>query len=141
MSKVEIVCCPPDLAEAALERCEKVFLRGLSVCPDLDRAELTQRLRDRTALLWMVLKNNELLALGFTEIVADDDAVAVFGLSGRNMWQWAKPFAATITAYARDEGVQRVLFAGSKAWGRVIPHAHAYGTRDGQQVFERRTLQ
>lgn len=140
MTTLQVICCPPDLADAVIEKCEATVLRGLAVCPDLDRAELMQRLSDKTALLWMVLNGQDCLAVGFTELV-DDDAVAVFGLAGRNMWQWAKLFADRITAYAREEGRERVLFAGPKAYARIIPHAVAVGSKNGATIYERRMIQ
>ncbi len=142
MSKIEIVCCPPDLAAPVIRGCESTIMKGLAVCPEIDRAELLDRLTNKSALMWMVLRDTkDCLAIGFTELVPEEDAVAVFGLAGRNMWRWSKQFAEVITEYARTEGVQRVLFAGSHAYRRLIPGAQVYGERDGQTVFERRTLQ
>ncbi|MGD9724522.1 MAG: hypothetical protein AB7U76_25055 [Pirellulales bacterium] len=137
---IQILCVPPDLCKPVLAKCKATILRGLDVA-EMDEAELIERLSNKTALLWLIMRDDDVLALGFTERIPEDDAVAVFGLAGRDMWRWAKLFADRITDYAAAEGCERVLFAGSKAWGRIIPHAAHIGTTRGQEIFERRTLQ
>lgn len=141
MTKPFIYCVPPDLCADVIARCEVLIERGLTVTPEMDRNELVERLKDRTVLMWIVLKGMTPLAIAFTERVDERNAVAVFGLAGRQVWQWAKPFAETITNYAKKENVDRVLFAGKKGWHRLIPGAHFVGLERGQKIFERRTLQ
>lgn len=141
MTKPLIYCVPPELCADVIARCERLIERGLTVAPEVDRDDLMERLRDRTALMWIVLRDMSPLAIAFTERVDDEDAVAVFGLAGRQVWQWAKPFAETITDYAKKEGVSRVLFAGKEGWQRLVPGSQFVGMDRGQRIFERRTLQ
>ena len=141
MTKPLIYCVPPDLCGEVISRVEALVERGLNVAPEINRTDLMDRLRDRTVLMWIILRGMEPLAVGFTERLDDEDAVSVFGLAGRQVWQWAKPFAHTITEYARKEGVARVLFAGKAGWQRIIPNSEFVGMVGSQHIFERRTLQ
>jgi len=141
MTKPLIYCVPPDLCADVIARCEPLVERGIAVAPEMDRDELMDRLRDRTVLMWIVMKGMHPMAIAFTERVNDRNAVAVFGLAGRQVWQWAKTFAETITDYAKKEGVSRVLFAGKEGWQRLVPGSQFVGMDRGQRIFERRTLQ
>ena len=141
MTKPLIYCVPPDLCADVIARCEPLVERGIAVAPEMGRDDLMDRLRDRTVLMWIVLRDMAPLAIAFTERVDERNAVSVFGLAGRQVWQRAKPFAETITDYAKKEGVERVLFAGKDGWHRLIPGSQFVGMERGQRIFERRTLQ
>ena len=133
------IAVPPDLAADVIAKCNATVLRGLETAPGVTVSELLDDIKAKRACLWLILDGNEPLATALTEILHEDGEtfVAVFGLGGSQMWKWARTFAETIVEYARDEGCSRVRFAGSEAWGRVVPHCQRIGTRDGQAIFER----
>lgn len=139
MTLARTFAVPPDLAEAVIAKCSETVLRGLETAPGVTLDELIDDVKAKRAVLWLILEGQEPLATALTEIVHEDDTkyVAVFGLGGAQMWKWARTFAQTVSDYARDEGCERVRFAGSKAWARVVPHCHRVGTRDGEDIWER----
>ena len=139
MTLARTFAVPPDLARDVIAKCSQTVLRGLATAPGVSVEELLDDIQAKRACLWLVLEGGDPLATAVTEIIHENGEkfVAVYGLGGAQMWKWARTFAQTIVDYARDEGCGNVRFAGSEAWGRVVPHCKKIGTRDGQAIFER----
>ena len=139
MTIAKTICVPPDLASDVIAKCSETVLKGLATAPGVSISELLDDIVAKRAQLWLVLDGKDPLATAVTEIIHDGDKryVAVFGLGGRDMWKWSRSFAETMVNYAKAEGCDRVRFAGSEAWGRVVPDCHKIGMMHGQAVFER----
>lgn len=139
MTLARTFAVPPDLAGDVIAKCSETVLRGLATAPGVTLDELIDDVKAKRAVLWLILEGQEPLATALTEIIHENGEkyVAVFGLGGNQMWKWARTFSQTVVDYARDEGCERVRFAGSEAWARIVPHCHRIGTQDGQAIFER----
>lgn len=139
---ITTLCIPPDRARDVAIRCADFVVVGLASAPSETLDDVLRRVEARDAQMWVVFSNGQPVSVSFTEIVKGDDGafVAVFGMSGRNVWKWAQMFADRIVAFARDEGCAVVRFAGKPSWGRLVRNCRVIGGDGGQIVFERSAL-
>lgn len=129
----------PDMARGVAMKCADLVVVGLASAPEVSLDDVLRRVEERSAQMWVVFDNGRPVSVSFTEIVSDGGVrfVAVFGLSGRSVWRWARLFADTIVAFAVSEGCDAVRFFGRRSWARLVPGCRNIGCEDGQAMFER----
>jgi hypothetical protein len=81
-------------------------------------------LLDDHELVWLVTEDRCIVAAATTRLTDDGAEIVLCG--GRGLY-WAKPLAAKICAWAKDEGASRVRIGGRRGWARVL----GWPERDG----------
>jgi hypothetical protein len=133
-----VLCVPPEKFAAAWCRCGDLVRDAVRTAGDL--GDVVQRIEDTSLQLWLVLEDGQPVAAWFTDINVEDDGsrwIGVYGLNGRGVRQWARALADRMVEFAREERCARVLFAGRRAWGRLVPECKPLREERGAVIWER----
>jgi hypothetical protein len=94
-----------------------LLLRGAAENPRLTVEQMAVGLAEGDFDLWLVFRDEQLSAAFMTQIY--DGALDVFTLAGRGAFSWGKTLSRRLVAFAREQGCERIKFAGRKSHQRV----------------------
>ena len=135
---ITIVCVPPNMFAAVWLRLGDLLRDAVRVAGDM--GDIVERIEAEQLQLWLVCDGRKALAACFTDINVEDDGdrwVGVYGLAGDGVRHWARMLIDRLADFAREERCSRVLFAGRKAWGRLLPECKPVRQERHETIWER----
>lgn len=135
--ELKIVCVPPNMFGAAWLKLGDLVPDAVRVAGDL--GDIVARIEDATLQLW-IAADGKPLAAWFTDINIEEDGsrwIGVYGLNGSGVRRWARALSDQMVEFARAEQCARVMFAGRKAWGRLVPGCRPVREEGGHMIWER----
>lgn len=136
---ITIVCVPPRMFGPVWLKCGEVVREAVRTAGNL--GDVLARIEDESLQCWLVLRNGYTPAAAwFTDINVQDDGsrwLGVYGLNGKGVREWARALSDRMVDFARAERCERVLFAGRKAWGRLLPECKPLRAEGGATIWER----
>jgi hypothetical protein len=136
--EIRVLCVPEHLHDAMWPHVAPLLTKGLAAATTSSLADIQADLARGTDHLWCVFENEWLVAAFISAVYTDQGAyLGLYALGGQGMWKWAREIDATMQAEARRRGLQRIRFAGRKAWSRVLPGLVQRGQFGPHEIWER----
>lgn len=137
-ANIRIIPIPLHMLEPMWPHVAPLLTKGLAAARTSTLEGIQRDLANETDHLWAVFENERLVAAFCTAVYVDQGAyLGVYALGGRGLWKWAREIDAAMQTEARRRGVDRIRFAGRKAWSRVLPGLAHKGSMMGHEIWER----
>lgn len=142
MAKPIIFLINPRSVPSVVKLYGRMLVKSLATAGETDmRGCITDFIIGRRQL-WAIFHADKPGPLAFfrTEIIIDDTDgpwICLSALAGCEMKLWARELSDHMAVVAKETGCKSFCFAGSKAWGRVLPECKVVGQLGPNTLYER----